>query len=393
MTDVSPQSAARVAPPARPGTVRVPFLDLHATHASLKRAILADVADLIDSSAFSNGPAVGEFESAFAGYCGSACAVGVGSGLDALRLALLAGGLEPGAEVVVPAGTFVATVEAVTQAGGVPVLVDVGEGDLNLDVQAAESAIGSGTHALLPVHLYGQMADMAGLGRIAAARGLMLLEDACQAHGASRDGIRAGAAGTAAAFSFYPGKNLGAMGDAGAMTTDDLALAERVRALREHGQRRKYHHDEPGYTARLDTIQALVLLNKLPALDAWNAQRRSVASAYLDALAGVGDVVLPPVPAGSEPVWHLFVIRTAEPEALAAFLGERGVATGRHYPQPIHMTGAYRHLGHRLGDFPVAERLAREGLSLPIYPGMSDAQLEAVVAGVRGFFAAGGARS
>jgi dTDP-4-amino-4,6-dideoxygalactose transaminase len=369
----------------------VPFLDLRAIHASLKDAILADVSDLIDSSAFSNGPAVREFEDAFSRYCGTAAAVGVGSGLDALRLALIAGGLERGAEVIVPAGTFIATVEAVTQAGGVPVLVDMHDDDLNLDVQAAQSAIGSRTQALLPVHLYGQMADMRGLSRIAAAQGLLLLEDACQAHGASRDGIRAGRAGTAGAFSFYPGKNLGAMGDAGALATSDLALAERVCALREHGQRRKYHHDEPGYTARLDTIQALVLLNKLPSLDGWNAERRRAASAYLEGLSGMGDLVMPPVPAGSEPVWHLFVIRTAQPEALAAFLRDRGIASGRHYPQPIHMTGAYRHLGHRLGDFPVAERLGREGLSLPIYPGISDGQVEAVVQAVRAYFATGGA--
>jgi dTDP-4-amino-4,6-dideoxygalactose transaminase len=391
MTDVSPQNAARTLAPAATGSIHVPFLDLRTIHASLKDAILADVAELIDSSAFSNGPAVREFEDAFARYCGTASVVGVGSGLDALRLALIAGGLEPGAEVIVPAGTFIATVEAVTQAGGVPVLVDMHEADLNLDVQAAESAIGSQTQALLPVHLYGQMADMAGLRRIAADKGLMLLEDACQAHGATRDGIRAGTGGTAGAFSFYPGKNLGAMGDAGALATDDLALAERVRALREHGQRRKYHHDEPGYTARIDTIQALVLLHKLPSLDAWNGERRRAAAVYLDGLSGVGDLVLPPVPEGSEPVWHLFVIRTAEPEALAAFLRDRGVASGRHYPQPIHMTGAYRHLGHRLGDFPVAERLGREGLSLPIYPGMTDAQVQAVIDGVRAYFAAGAA--
>jgi dTDP-4-amino-4,6-dideoxygalactose transaminase len=369
--------------------VSVPFLDLLAVHAPFTDAILADIRELILTSAFSNGPAVAEFERAFARYCGSSCAVGVASGLDALRLGLTAAGLGPGEEVIVPAATFVATVEAVTQAGGTPVLVDISDRDYNIDVDAVAAAVGPRTSALLPVHLYGQMADMRALCTLAFAHGLLLIEDACQAHGARRDGIRAGTAGSAGAFSFYPGKNLGAMGDAGALVADDADLVARVKALREHGQRRKYHHDECGYTARLDAIQALVLLRKLPALDGWNDARRAAARYYAEALAGIGDLVLPPVADGSQPVWHLFVIRTEQPEALAAFLRDRRIATGRHYPQPIHVTGAYRSLGHRIGAFPVAERLARETLSLPIYPGIAERQLEATVEAVRAYFSGG----
>ena len=370
-----------------PGRVEVPFLDLHGMHAGIKEEILADVADLIETSAFSNGPAVAEFERAFAEFCGTSSCVGVASGLDALRLALVAAGIEPGDEVLVPANTFIATVEAVTQAGGRPVLVDVSEHDYNLDPAAVEAALTPRSRFLLPVHLYGQLADMGMLGALAERHGLKILEDACQAHGAERDGVRAGTGGLAAGFSFYPGKNLGAMGDAGALVTDDAELAARVRMLREHGQSRKYEHDVPGYTARLDTLQALVLLRKLPLLAGWNDERRAAARRYADVLAGIGDLVLPACARASEPVWHLFVVRTAEPGALAASLGERGISTGRHYPSPIHLTRAYAHLGYGPGDFPIAERLAREVVSLPVFPGITEAQIDAVAAAVRMHFA------
>jgi dTDP-4-amino-4,6-dideoxygalactose transaminase len=365
----------------------VPFLDLGAIHLPLKSDLLEEIGELVDSSAFINGPQVAEFERAFAAYCGTSDCVGVASGLDALRLGLTAAGIERGDEVIVAADTFVATLEAVTQAGGVPVVVDASEQDYNLDPAAVEAALTPRTRFLLPTHLYGQLADMRALGRIAEARGLEVLEDACQAHGASRDGIGAGAAGIAAAFSFYPGKNLGAFGDAGALVTSDERVADVSRALREHGQRRKYVHDLEGYTARLDTIQAIVLLAKLPHLDGWNDERKAVASAYGERLQGVGDLRLPPVAPGSDPVWHVYVVRTADPDALAGFLRERGIGTGRHYPQPVHLSPAYEWLGHKAGEFPVSEAIGAECLSLPIFPAMTAAQVDAVVEAVEAYFA------
>jgi dTDP-4-amino-4,6-dideoxygalactose transaminase len=230
------------------------------------------------------------------------------------------------------------------------------------------------------------MADMTALCALADRHGLGLIEDACQAHGASRDGHRAGASGTAAAFSFYPAKNLGAFGDAGAVVTNDAGVAEMVRALREHGQRGKYRHEVQGYTARLDTIQALVLSIKLPLLDGWNEERRAAAEYYAEQLSSLGDLSLPQVKAGSAPVWHLYVVRTSDPAGLAEFLAGRNVATGRHYPEAIQLSQAYRHLGDGVGSFPVAETLAREGLSLPIFPGISEAELTAVVQGIRAYF-------
>jgi dTDP-4-amino-4,6-dideoxygalactose transaminase len=367
----------------------VPFLELGHVHERLKDPLLAEISRLIDDGAFINGPQVADFEHAFAGYCRRRLCVGVASGLDALRIALLALEAGPGDEVVVPANTFVATVEAVSQADATPVLADVTEDDYNLDPAAAEAAITGRTRFLLPVHLYGQMADMRRLDGVSQRHRVEVVEDACQAHGAERDRVRAGAAGAAAAFSFYPAKNLGAMGDAGALVTDDARLAETARALREHGQRSKYAHDVPGYTARLDTIQAIVLLHKLPLLDDWNAERREAARFYLEALAGVGDLRLPSVPRRSEPVWHLFVVRTAEPATLAGFLRDRGIGSGRHYPSPVHLTPAYSHLGYRAGEFPVAESLARESLSLPLFPGITSEQLETVAEAVKDFFRRG----
>jgi dTDP-4-amino-4,6-dideoxygalactose transaminase len=372
--------------PTAASGVSVPFLDFAPMHRPLKERLVNAIDELLDSGAFTNGPWVREFEAAFANYCEATTCVGLASGLDALRLALLAGGLEAGAEVIVPAATFVATAEAVTQAGGRPVLVDVSESDYCIDPAAVESALTSRTQWIMPVHLYGQMADMRRLGALAEKHHLRVLEDACQAHGAERDGIRAGSSSDAAAFSFYPGKNLGAAGDAGALVTSDDELAVRVRALREHGQTAKYVHTYEGWTSRLDTMQALVLAHKLPHLDGWNDERREVARAYDAGLSGIGDLVLPVVADGSSPVWHLYVVRTADPLALEAALRERGIGTGRHYPDPIHLTGAYEHLGYGQGAFPAAERLARECLSLPIFPGMTDVQVEAVVDGIRSFF-------
>lgn len=366
--------------------VRVPLLDLSASHRYLRDDLLAALEELIDSGAFTNGPEVADFEALFAQYCGVKHCVGVASGLDALRLALAAIEPEPGEEAILPANTFVATAEAVVQAGLVPVFADVSESDYNLDPDAATDAVTARTRVVVPVHLYGQMANMVRVLADAESHRLDVVEDACQAHGAQRDGLGAGAGGRAGAFSFYPAKNLGAFGDAGALVTWDERLTARVRALREHGQTTKHRHEAVGYTARLDTLQAVVLLRKLPLLSAWTEERRAIADAYSEALTGVGDLRLPPVPPGSKPVWHLYEIRTRRADELAAFLAERGIETGRHYPTPVHLTPAFAHLGHGPGTFPVSEALALELVSLPIYPGLGDDRLDIVVTAIREFF-------
>jgi dTDP-4-amino-4,6-dideoxygalactose transaminase len=367
-------------------SVNVPFVDLGPASSAVKKRVLRRIAQTLDKGDFLNGAAVAEFEHRFSAFVGQRHCVGVSSGLDALRLSLLASGLAPGDGVIVPAGTFAATFEAVVQAGGTPVVVDVDEEDYGLDVEQAETAAAAGATHVLPVHLYGQMGDMRALARVAGTHGVKIIEDACQAHGASRDGVLAGRAGLAAAFSFYPSKNLGAMGDAGALVTDDEELASRTRALRVHGETRKYHHEFVGYTARLDTIQAIVLVEKLALLEEWNRERRAAARFYSDALSGLDGLRLPAEPEGSRSVWHLYVVRTSEPERLAEFLAGRGIQTGRHYPEPVHLAPAYRGLGFAPGDFPVAEALAREALSLPIYPGIDEGQLEWVCESVRSYF-------
>lgn len=371
--------------------LKVPFVDLGPANSAVKRGVLDRIGKTVDRGDFTNGDAVAEFERELADHLGRRHCVAVSSGLDALRLSLVASGLAPGAGVIVPAMTFAATFEAVIQAGGTPLVVDVADGDYNLDVGATDVAATEGATHMLPVHLYGQMADMRRLASVAEGHGLQIIEDACQALGARRDGVGAGSVGRAAAFSFYPTKNLGAMGDAGALVTDDEALAEHALALRVHGETRKYHHDYIGYTARLDTIQAIVLLEKLPLLEEWNRQRRAAAQFYTDALAELEHLGLrlPPERAGSDSVWHLYVVRTSNPQQLATFLADRGIASGRHYPEPPHLAPAYRNLGLGPGDFPVAEALAREALSLPLYPGISEAQLAQVCEAVQTYFGLG----
>ena len=379
LSTVNSMAPSRLADP-------IPFLDLSIGLDPIREQVLADIAEIFATGAFINGPAVREFEEEFAAYCGVDHCVGLASGLDALRLALEALDLEPGAEVLVPAMTFIATWEAVTQAGGVPVPVDVSAADYGIDLGAASAAVGSRTRAIVPVHLYGQMVDPHELTRLARQFDLSVVEDACQAHGATRDGVGAGTVGDAAAFSFYPGKNLGAAGDAGALVTGDAKLADRVRALREHGQAVKGTHLSVGWTARLDTLQAAVLLRKLPLLDEWNAGRRTVAEWYRQALADVGDLILPAVGAGSDPVWHVYVVRTRDPLALADHLRAHGVQTGRHYPEPPHLSSAYADLGYGHGAYPVAEALGREVLSLPMFTGMTAQQVETTAAAIADFF-------
>jgi dTDP-4-amino-4,6-dideoxygalactose transaminase len=380
---------AAPAPVTRGRGPTVPFVDLSSSTEAVRSGLLADVAELLDGGAFVNGPAVEAFEREFAAACGRRFGVGTASGLDALTIGLRALGLEAGDEVVVPAMTFVATFEAVVHARGRVVVVDVGEDDAGLDPAGAAAAVGPNTRFLLPVHLYGQMADMRALGSLAAKHGLTILEDACQAHGAERDGLGAGAAGAAAAFSFYPSKNLGAMGDAGALVLDDEDAASTARALREHGQTSAYHSARVGMTSRLDTLQALVLLRKLPLLERWNADRAQAASFYGEALQGVGDLRLPARVAGARHVWHVYQVRTRDPEALGAYLAGRGIGTKRHYPEPPHLSAAFADLGHPAGSFPVAEAIARETLSLPLFPGITEEQLAAAVNAVVDFFARG----
>jgi dTDP-4-amino-4,6-dideoxygalactose transaminase len=368
--------------------LQVPFVDLGPASSAVRERVLARIGETLDRGDFLNGEAVDVFEQRFAEFVGRRDCVGLSSGLDALRLSLLASGLAPGEGVIVPAATFAATFEAVLQAGGRPVVVDVDDSVYGLDVEHTEAAAADGASHMVPVHLYGQMADMHALARIAEKHGAQIIEDACQAHGASRDGLRSGGASKAAAFSFYPSKNLGAMGDAGALVTDDEDLAARARALRVHGETRKYHHELVGYTARLDTIQAIVLLEKLPLLEDWNQQRRAAVRFYMEALSAIEGLRLPSEPPGSEGVWHLYVVRSADPEQLGDFLAGRGIQTGRHYPEPVHLSPAYSDLGLSAGDFPVAEALAREALSLPLYPGIRQDQLEWVCESVRDYFGA-----
>ena len=346
---------------------RIPFLDVPAIYAELREEIDAAVQSVMASGAYILGPEVTAFEEEFAAYCGTEHAIGVGSGLDALRLVLLAYGVGPGDEVIVPSNTFIATWLAVSQAGGTPVAVEPDPVTHNITAEGIEPAITDRTRAIMPVHLYGQPADMDGIVALGSRHEIPVVEDAAQAQGARYKGRRAGSLGDAAGFSFYPGKNLGALGDAGAVTTDDGALAERVRMLRNYGSRQKYHHDVPGLNSRLDSLQAAVLRVKLRRLDEYNDRRRTVAAQYLQGLSG--PLGLPTVPEWAEPVWHLFVVRHPRRDELRARLGEAGVDTIIHYPIPPHRTGAYAELAD--ATLPTADQLADEVLSLPIGPHVS----------------------
>lgn len=367
--------------------MKIPFVDLKAQLAGVRDDVFRNLAAAIDSTAFILGEEVSDFEEAFAAYCGCRHAIGVNSGLDALKLSLMAMGIGPGDEVVIPANTFIACALAITDLGARPVLVEPDERTYVLDVGRVEQAITPRTKAVMPVHLYGQPVDMVALAEIAGRRGLRIIEDASQAHGARDRGRRVGALGEIAAFSLYPGKNLGAYGDGGIVTTDDGAWAERIRLLRNYGSSRKYYHEVCGFNTRLDTLQAAVLAAKLPHLDDWNGRRRAAAARYTQLLQGVGDVVTPAVRADAEPVFHLYVIRSRHRDAIADHLERRGVSTIIHYPVPIHLQRAYRQTGWwREGDFPLTERLCSEILSLPVFPEITSEQIDYVVEGIRTFF-------
>jgi len=363
--------------------MKVPFLDLKAHHEPLREQLDAATAAVINNSAFAGGPFVASFERDFAAYCGAQAAIGVGNGTDALWLTLLALGVGPGDEVITVPNSFMATAEAISLTGAKPVFVDVDGQSYNLDASRLEAAITPRTRAIIPVHLFGQIADMDSILGIAGERGLPVVEDACQAHGACYNGRRAGTLGVAGCFSFYPGKNLGAFGEAGAVVTDAPELEAKIRVLRDHGQARKYYHSHLGWNARMDGIQGAVLAVKLKHLDAGNACRRALAELYNEFLREVEGVVTPFASKPSQHVYHVYAVRVKDRDRVLSAMADRGISCAIHYPVPIHLQDACRGLGYRPGDFPVAERCAKEFLSLPMFPELTEEQIHFVAAGLK----------
>lgn len=362
--------------------MNVPFLDIGRLHQPIRPQLDAAYRRVMDSGWFIMGPELAAFEAEFAAYSEVKHCIGVGNGLEALHLLLCAYGIGPGDEVIVPSNTFIATWLAVSQCGAIPVPVEPDITTHNIDPGLISSAITPRTRAIMPVHLYGQPADMDPINELATKHGLIVIEDAAQAQGARYKGRRVGSLGNAAGTSFYPGKNLGALGDGGGVLTNDDAIADKVRRLRNYGSTIKYHHDLAGYNSRLDELQAAFLREKLKVLDEWNSKRREVAAAYSMLLDG-GDSVLPFVPEFAEPVWHLYVIRSQQRDALKAHLEEQGVSTVIHYPIPPHRQSCYSSYQHR--DLPIADRLAGEVLSLPMAPDVQEDEIERVRKAVRGF--------
>ncbi len=368
--------------------MKVPFLDLRAQHDPLRGEIMASLQEVIDQSAFAGGPFVAKFEEDFAAYCRTQFAIGVGNGTDALWLALLGLGIGPGDEVITVPSTFMATAEAISYCGAKPVFVDIDERTFTLNPALLERAITPRTKVIIPVHLFGQMADMDPIMEIAQRYQLPVIEDACQAHGAEYKGRKAGSIGTAGCFSFYPGKNLGAWGEGGAVVTNDPALNQKIRVLRDHGQNKKYHHSDIGWNGRMDGIQGVVLRIKLKGLDRGNAARRAHARVYDDQLAGLPGLIVTPPAAYGVPVYHIYAIRVTGRDRVLQALTERGIGCGIHYPIPIHLQEAYRSLGLGAGSFPIAERCANEFLSLPMFPELTPAQIDTVVHEVKSVMSA-----
>jgi len=387
--------------------IDVPFLDLVTPHMEMEEQLTAVFRNALHTAGFIGGKPVQDFEDAFAKFCEVGHCVGVSSGTDALRFALTAAGVRPGDSVVTVANTFIATTEAITQAGAVPEFVDIDERTYNLDPEKLREYLefhcdreassgrpvsrrtGRTITAVVPVHLYGQMADMDSILKLADTYRLLVIEDACQAHGAEyfsreeQQWRKAGSIGKAAAFSFYPGKNLGACGEAGAVTSDDGEIANVVRKLRDHGQDTKYYHDMEGYNGRLDAIQAGILHAKLSRLTEWNAMRRRIVKAYADQLGEIEGIAVPFEPSWSRAIYHLYVVRVPDRQEMQDSLKAAGIGTGIHYPVPLHLQQAYRHLGYRNGDLPVTERVSAEIVSLPMYPQLSEEQQLKVVAALK----------
>jgi len=366
--------------------MNVPFLDLKVQYRQIENDVLPMMTQAMQNGAFIGGPQVTGFEEEFATFCDSRYCVGVASGTDAIRFALMAAGAGPGDEVITVPNTFIATTEAISQTGARPIFVDVDPVTCNMDPTAIEDAITPRTKAIVPVHLYGQPADMDPILDIAARRGLAVIEDACQAHGALYQGKKAGSIGFAGCFSFYPGKNLGAFGEGGAVVTQDEPTAQAIRMIRDHGQSQKYIHEIEGYNGRLDAIQAGVLRIKLKRLADWNASRRQNAAYYDQRLAGVPGIQLPVEAAYARSVYHLYVIHAERRDELQRFLADRGVATGLHYPKPLHLQNAYAHMGLTVGAFPVAESSAARLLSLPMFAELTREQMDYVVEQIKAFF-------
>lgn len=369
---------------------RIPLVDLRAAYLRQKDEIDAAMQAVVDNTRFIQGREVAELEEAFAAFSGSGHAIGTGSGTASIHLCLAAAGVGPGDEVAVPAHTFIATAEPVTWRGATPRFIDVDPDTGCMDPDALKAGI-DGAKAVIPVHLYGRPADMEAITSVATAAGVPVFEDAAQAHGAevvNADGtvVRAGNYSVAAAFSFYPGKNLGAFGDAGAITTNDEEFAATLRFLRDHGSVRKYEHMMVGFADRLDTLQAAVLAVKLTTLEWCNQRRRELAAAFDASLRGVGDLTIPPATPNRRSVYHLYVVRTGHRDALLAHLRAAGIEASIHYPYPLHLQPAYASLGYRRGDLPQAEAWAAECLSLPLYPEMTAQQQERIVAEVAAFF-------
>lgn len=363
--------------------MKVPFLDLKAQYAPLRQEIATVLQEVIDNTAFAGGPMVEKFEKEFAPFCQCDHAIGVANGTDALWMALLCLGIGTGDEVITSPSTFIATAEAISFSGAKPVFVDIDEKTYNIAPSLIEAAITPKTKAIIPVHLFGQPAAMDPIMDIARSHGLFVIEDACQAHGAEYKGRRAGSIGDAGCFSFYPGKNLGAYGEAGAVVTNNADLAQRLRMFRDHGQRKKYHHSIIGWNGRMDGFQGAVLSVKLPHLPQWTEARRKNAALYDELMADVSTVTTPPVADYAKHVYHVYAIRTKNRDLFMEDLAAHGIACGIHYPVPLHLQEAYRFLGYKEGAFPVAEKCANEFVSLPMYPELTEEMIHYVVGRIK----------
>ena len=363
--------------------IKVPFLDLKSHHRPMMNEINLAIQEVIESSAFAGGRFVSNFEQDFAAYCDAPYAIGVGSGTDALWLSLLACGIGSGDEVITVPSTFMATAEAITHCGARPVFVDVDERTYTMNPEALDDVLTTKTRAIVPVHLFGQPADMDPILEFGRKHRLYVIEDACQAHGATYKGKRVGTFGDTACFSFYPGKNLGAFGEAGAIVTGNAELNERIRILRDHGQVRKYFHSLVGWNCRMDGIQAAVLQIKLRQLEEANQRRRDRAAEYDAGLREFGEIIAPTQASYARHVYHIYAIRVGNRDETIKCLADQGIATGIHYPVPVHLQEAYRPLGYTPGAFPIAERCAAEFVSLPMYPELTHSQVEQVIEGVK----------